>query len=259
METFCRALEDRSGLSYGPDKDYLFESRLRGLFPQNKLPDYPELTRLLVNDVPMSARIVEALVTSETFFFRDQATFDALPELVKRAKPQQQEPLIIWSVGCATGQELFSILMRLDDLDPQVLASARVYGLDLSLAALARARAATYTEFEVARGLTPEQRDRYLEAADGRWRIKEPLRSQPAWMQANVLGEFPSLPRPHLIFCRNILIYFSEANKTRVLTYLSERLVDTGFLLLGGSENAMAYPGLAAAGPFCATAYQRKK
>jgi chemotaxis protein methyltransferase CheR len=259
METFCRALEDRSGLAYGPDKDYLFESRLRGLFPQNQLPDYQELTRLLVNDVPMSARIVEALVTSETFFFRDQGTFQALPELVKRSHLQPQEPLVIWSVGCATGQELYSILMGLEEVSPELRANTRVYGLDLSLAALDRARTGVYTEFEVARGLMPEHRARYLEAIEGRWRIKDPLRSQPSWLQANVLGEFPSLPRPHLIFCRNILIYFSEANKARVLTYLTERLFTGGYLVLGGSENALAYPGLEPAGTFCPTAYQRRK
>ena len=239
IEAFCHSLEAVSGLRYDASKAYLFESRLRGVFPEG-VPSYAALAMLVRAGGEPARRIVEALVTHETYFFRDEGTFAALPALAAGAQRDMDAPLVLWSVGASTGQELWSALWALDEAAPGSARQVRAYGLDISTAALARAQAGTYSALEVGRGLSDARRARYLEPVPGGWQVKAAWRALPQWVQANVTEALPPLPRPHVVLCRNLLIYFSEATRTVVLQRLADRLAEGGSLVLGSSETILS-------------------
>ena len=114
IERFCEELERLSGLAYTPAKAYLFESRLLPLVRSLGVSSYQDLSNRILKDPDLCQQVIEALVTSETFFFRDEATFRALPAMASRAG-KGADPLVIWSVGCATGQEAYSLAMLFAD------------------------------------------------------------------------------------------------------------------------------------------------
>lgn len=244
LERFCELLERRCGLTYSPHKAYLFESRLKALNDRYGCRDYDALAFLLQHDPEARRAIVEALVTSETFFFRDEETFRQLPELAARYHPGPGSPLVIWSLGCASGQEVYSILFALDEALGYPLSRLAVVGVDISAAVLARASAGIYSPFEVQRGLTEARRDRYMYAVPGGWRVASPWKEAPEWRELNLLEGLAVLPRPHIIFCRNVLIYFSDVNKVRVMRELTNRLLDGGCIALGATESPLPYAGL---------------
>lgn len=260
IEAFCQELETTSGLSYTPEKAYLFNYRLSGLASCAQSKDYNDLTRLLKQDFEARRQIIEALVTSETFFFRDEDTFQGLPDLVRSLSLAPQEPLVIWSLGCATGQEAYSIMMALDEaglLRPEQL---RLIGVDISTQAVQRAREATYTAFEVKRGLSDARRDRYLLPVAKGFQVRDSLRAIPRWESLNMLEGIWNLPRPHIVFCRNVLIYFSDANKRHAMGRIFTHLRDGSYVILGNTENYLPYGEyIEPAGLKAASIYRKKK
>jgi chemotaxis protein methyltransferase CheR len=244
IDRFCELLERLCGLSYSADKAYLFESRLRTVLATHRCRDYEGLSFLLQHDPQARQAIIEALVTSETFFFRDEETFRQLPGVAARFAATPASPLVIWSLGCATGQEVYSILFALDEASGFPLSRLTVLGADISAPVLDRARAAVYSPFEVQRGLTEARRDRYMRPVPGGWGVASPWKEAPTWRTLNLLDGLADLPRPHIVFCRNLLIYFSDANKARVMKELTSRLADDGCIVLGSTESPRPYAGL---------------
>lgn len=240
IERFCRTLEASCGLSYQPDRAYLFDSRLVEVIARHALKDYDDLTHLFLADDQARQRITEALVTSETYFFRDEATFQQLPALADSYHPAPHRPLVIWSLGCATGQEAYSILMALDE-HGLTEASLRLIGVDISEAALSRARAGRYTAFEVSRGLSAVRTARYMAPVEGGFEVRAPWRTVPQWVRANLVTGLPSLEAPQIVFCRNTLYYFNDAIRQRILTGIHGRMAPGGTLVLAGTENAYVY------------------
>lgn len=245
IERFCQTLEQACGLNYPPAKSYLFEARLGGVIAQYGCRTYDDLTWRLRQDPAARQAIISALVTSETYFFRDEDTFKALPAIAERFSPTPTQPLVIWSLGCATGQEAYSILMTLDEAGRVPLPHLRVFGADISPEVLARAKAGLYSGFETQRGLSPARRDRYMRPVGDTWQIASPWRDVPQWVELNLLEGVETLPRPHVVFCRNILIYFSDATKTAVMSRILARLHDGGVVVLGNAENPLPYQKLA--------------
>lgn len=246
IEAFCRLLEAESGLHYEANKAYLFESRLRALVAQEGLQDYWGLCRLWQAQQSRRQPIVEALLTSETYFFRDPGTFEVLPTLLPWQSASQQRPLKVWSVGCSSGQEAVSLAIGLDEvgLPPSAL---EVLGLDLSPSMVAKAEAATYTAFEVSRGLSEARLQRCFEAHEGAWRLRQPWRQPLRYRVINVVHELPPGGDLDLIMVRNLLIYLSDENRQRLLLKLADRLKPGGLLVMGNSEHAqgITWPMLA--------------
>ena len=240
IEAFCHSLEAVSGLRYDASKAYLFESRLRGVFPEG-VPSYAALAMLVRAGGEPARRIVEALVTHETYFFRDEGTFKLLPDLVSAAVKAGGSAPVVWSLGCATGQEIWSILIAIDEAGRLPATALRPIGVDISSAALARAREATYSDFEVGRGLSEARRDRYFERVAGGWRVARPWRDVPVWVQGNLLDDLTMLPRPDVVFCRNVLIYFDDPLKRQIMGRIAARLAPGGCIVLGNAESALLY------------------
>ena len=244
LDRFCEALEAASGLSYSAEKTYLFDARLKAIVERHGIGDYDALVSLFSRDPQARQAIIAALVTSETFFFRDEETFKALPALAASFPASRAEPLVIWSLGCATGQEAYSILMALDEAGRPPLSAVRLVGADISAAVLDRARAGFYSPFEIQRGLSPARHARYMQPVPGGFEVVPALRAVPEWLALNMLDGFDRLPRPHLIFCRNLMIYFSDRTKQRLMAAMLARLPEEGLVVLGSSESAMPYAGL---------------
>lgn len=259
VDRFCEILEAASGLSYSVEKTYLFEARLKEIVDRHGLSDYDALASLFMRDAEARRAMIDALVTSETFFFRDEETFKAVPAIAAQWTVSRAHPLVVWSLGCATGQEPYSLLMALDEAGRTPLSAVRLIGADISAVVLERARAGVYTPFELQRGLSPARQARYMRPVDGGFQVVPALRAVPEWMTLNMLEGFDRLPRPHMIFCRNLMIYFSDRTKQRLMAAMLARLPEDGLVVLGSSESSMPYAGLIELAPGTQGSIYRKR
>lgn len=179
--------------------------------------------------------VIEALLNTETWFRRDRTAFDVmsrelLPAL-SRVRPGGRVRL--WSAGCATGQEAYSLAMTAAEAG----VPAQVTGADLSQRALEKARAGLYTGFEIQRGLSARAMLKWFVPADDNWLAGDALRDAVTFERTNLLDEPPAdAPRYDVIFCRHVLTDMEPGRRARVLEGLERRLVDDGCLFLGPDE-----------------------
>lgn len=252
----------RSGQALRGDRAYFVESRLAPLARRLNATSVAALVERYraSHDEALARSMVEALMVPETGFFRDPATFEALAEsiLPRLSARRGGEPLRLWSAGCSTGQEAYSLAMLLAGegagriAAPAAPIAATVLASDLSERALEKAHAGLYTQFEVQRGLPIRSLLRWFEKAGEMWRVKPELRQAVRWGRLNLMDDFGRIGRPDLILCRNVLTHLGPEARFAVLERLSETLVDDGVLVLGASETvelagfAPIAPGLAA-------------
>ena len=238
----CELVRTRSAIVLSEEKRYLVEARLAPVARAAGLSGLDALVRSLRfgRDPGLEERVVEAMTTNETSFFRDRSPFEALcshvlPERIAANAPRRQ--LALWSAACSTGQEPYSVAMLLDTAFPE-LAGWRVdiLATDLSRAALARAGAARYSALEVNRGLTPAQLQAYFRPdADG-FCLAERIRARVRFQQLNLAGPWPVVGRQDVILLRNVLIYFDAATRRHILGEARAHLRPGGYLLLGAAE-----------------------
>jgi chemotaxis protein methyltransferase CheR len=242
----ARLLKERSGLVLTRDKAYLLESRLQPVARRHGLETLDAIVAALRGRPPASplARdVIEAMTTNESFFFRDIKPFDqfrtfVLPQLL--ASRAATRTLRIWSAACSSGQEPYSLAMILDQ-EKARLANWRVEILatDLSTEILDKAKAGSYTQFEVQRGLPIQFLLKYFKQHGDRWEVDPVLRSAVQFRQFNLLDDPASLGRFDVIFCRNVLIYFDQPTKSLILERMARILAPDGFLYLGGAETVL--------------------
>lgn len=238
-------LRRRSGLLLTPEKIALVESRLAPVVRRFGFKtEAALLAELPYPSEELAEAVTEAMTTNETSFFRDRAFFDSfakslLPALL--AARAECRRIRIWCAAAATGQEAYSLAMILDEAE--VLArgwKVDLIATDLSAAAIARAKAGLYSQFEVQRGLTPKSLQRHFARDGEQWRINDRLRRMIAFRTFNLLDHFGWLGQIDAILCRNVLIYIEPLAKASIFTKLAEILAPDGFLLLGNSELATA-------------------
>jgi chemotaxis protein methyltransferase CheR len=261
LSTFRSFLLKRTGIALEADRDYLVESRLSPLL---RIAGIGDLQALLVQAMsgsrPEVTRLVtEAMLTGETFFFRDRQVFQTLRETILsellEARSEQRR-LRIWCAACSTGQEPYSLAMILDEEARRLRGwQIEIIATDLSETAIETARAGLYNQFEVQRGLPVSLLLRYFSRDKDRWRIAEHLRSMIEFRQLNLTEEKPPSGVFDLIFCRNVLMYFDPRTKQDILHRSSSALASDGWLLLGATENTSGLttglePDLRAAGVY---------
>jgi chemotaxis protein methyltransferase CheR len=186
-------------------------------------------------------RIVEALTTNETSWFRDSAPFTALrqhvlPPLVSARGPAAR--LRIWSGACSTGQEPYSIAMTLTEALPPSM-SFEILATDLSTEVLERARSGTYSQLEVNRGLPAPMLVRHMTRVGTDWKVGDDLRRTITFKQHNLLDPAPAGGPFDVIFLRNVLIYFDLPTKKAILGRLRQVLRPDGVLVLGAAETTI--------------------
>lgn len=239
----CRFLKDRSAIHLDPDKQYLVESRLAPVMRQMDIPSIDELVRRLRDQPsgPLPPRVVEAMVTSETSFFRDHHPFEALrkavlPDLIEKRRTRRR--LAIWCAACSTGQEPYSVAILLREHFPALAGwQVTLLATDLSREVLEKARLGRYTQFEVNRGMPAMLLIKYFTQHGTAWQLKDEIRNMVEWRELNLARAWPPLPVFDLVMMRNVMIYFDVETKKDILGRLGRGvLASDGYLLLGGAE-----------------------
>jgi len=248
---FLRALIQREcGLVLDSEKTYLAESRLA---PVARRFGHADIDALIANIMATKSRdsvraLVDAMVTNETFFFRDRKPFDhfeqhVLPDLLTARADRKQ--IRIWSAAASTGQEAYSLAMILDANKARMPGWRNVIlGTDVSSEALVRAKAGDYSQFEVQRGLPVKLLVKYFDQKGDRWQINAAIKQAVQFEHFNLLDDPTRLGKFDVVFCRNVLIYFDVAVRKKILDAIAKRLNPNGRLYLGGAETAV---GLSAA------------
>jgi chemotaxis protein methyltransferase CheR len=245
FEFICQILRERSGLVLTSDKAYLLESRLLPVARKWKLASFDELVKSirLRPDESMVRDVVEAMTTNESFFFRDTKPFDQfkqliLPTLLKNRAASKT--IRIWSAACSSGQEAYSLAMILAEAGAQLDGwKIEIIGTDLSTEILSRAREGMYSQFEVQRGLPITLLVKYFQQIGDRWQISQKIRNAVQYREFNLLQDPASLGRFDVVFCRNVLIYFDQPTKTKVLNGIAKQMPTDGYLILGGAETVL--------------------
>ncbi|MDQ0464900.1 chemotaxis protein methyltransferase CheR [Caulobacter ginsengisoli] len=235
----------RAGLKIDPAKTYLIDSRLAPLARRENFGAIADMVLALraMREERLIWAVVEALTFNDTAFYRDRIPFrqfrdEVLPALSRLRGPG---PLRVWSAGCATGQEAYSLAMAADDIQGLTPGSTvEVYGSDLSERCLEKAQSGLYTQFEVQRGLPIRQLLRHFEQVDDQnWRISPRIRQKIRWRRVNLLTDLGGSGRFDIIFCRNVISGLDQAARKTVLEGLAALLPEDGFLWLGVNEAAI--------------------
>lgn len=240
MAFLAGVLRQRSGLVLAPDKAYLVESRLGPVARKEGLASVAELLERLRlrREETLAWAITDAMANPETWFFRDKAPFDQFrDELLPALAAARPGGLVrVWSAGCATGQEPYSLAMLADDRRD---ARLEIMATDLSQRLLEKAQAGLYTQFEVQRGLPVRQMIRHFAKEDENWRIGARLRQAVRFRVANLLDDTAGLGRFDVVFCRNVLGGLEDGARAAVLGRLAGQLADDGVLVLGQDETVL--------------------
>ena len=241
---FSEFLERSCGILLGEHKHYLVSSRLAGLMGEFRVASVGELLNRLAHE-PRSGlreRVIDAMTTNETLWFRDRYPFEILKERLFPGLAGKR-PVRVWSAACSSGQEPYSISICAQEYllqRPGGLQELQIVGTDISPAMLRVAQEARYDRLAVARGLSDERLKRFFLPLDGGWQVRPEVRARVSFRELNLLGSYALLGRFDLIFCRNVLIYFSPALKRQVLERLGQALNPGGHLVLGASESIPA-------------------
>jgi chemotaxis protein methyltransferase CheR len=251
-DEFRRFLEEACGILLGDNKHYLVQSRLNRVVSDSGLGSLGDLVGRLRSERAGGAlreRVIEAMTTNETFWFRDNHPFSilggqVLPDYIKR----KQRTLAIWSAACSTGQEPYSISISVQEFlarNPGSFSDIRITATDISPAVLEEARQGSYDSMALARGLPADIRSRYFKRDTShwqeRWQLRDDVRKRVRFTQGNLLASYTPLGRFDVIFCRNVLIYFSAESKVDILRRMAESLNPGGYLFLGASEAITQY------------------
>ncbi len=233
------------GIVIEGDKHYLFESRLSPIASQLGLSSVNDLCALLraTRETTLSRRIVEAMTTNETYFFRDPGHYEAIRnDLLPRLKQERADTrkMRFWSAASSTGQEAYSLAMMLLD---QGLASwnLNILGTDFSSRMVERASAGTYQQIEVNRGLSAPLLIKHFRRAGVNWQLSDQVRNMAHFETIDLRKSLRALGPFDLVFCRNVLIYFDATTKLQILEQIHGTLFRGGWLLLGGAETAFGY------------------
>ena len=231
-----------------PSRDYLFETRLARILRNHGLSHMEELIQLLrlKHNPVLERQVAEAMTINETSFFRDSRPFELLrtqllPPIVERRRLVRT--LRFWSAACSTGQEAYSIAMMLIEHFPQLTASGwniKIEGTDISSEVVQRCQAGSYHRIEMNRGLPARNIVRFFDHHGEDWTVKAELRNLTNFRQANLCGDQlpfpPGTPRFDVIFLRNVMLYFSQETRKKLLANVHRLLAPDGLLFLGSSE-----------------------
>ena len=246
FDLFAVLVKQRSGLVLSKDKAYLLESRLTPVARKWNMKTLDDLANAMRarRDEALLRDITEAMTTNESFFFRDQKPFDQfrqvlLPQFQKTRAAKKH--LRIWSAAASSGQEAYSLGMILTEEAARMAGwKIDILGTDLSSEMVERAKSGIYSQFEVQRGLPVTMLVKYFQqVGSDKWQIKDDIRRMVQYREGNLLVDFGPVGVFDIIYCRNVLIYFDQPTKTRVLDALANVMAPDGVLFLGGAETVL--------------------
>jgi chemotaxis protein methyltransferase CheR len=240
-----KLLKERSGLVLSADKQYLVESRLQPVAHRAGIASLADLVAKLRNsrNEPLVTEVAEAMTTNESFFFRDKLPFEhfrntVMPALL--AARAQHRRIRIWCAAAATGQEPYSLAMTLKEMGAKVVGrEIEIVATEFSTQVLEKAKSGLFSQFEVQRGLPIQLLVKYFDQIGDTWQINPDVRAMVQFRPFNLLHDFTLLGRFDLVFCRNVLIYFDQETKMRVLDRVARIIEPDGYLVLGAAETVV--------------------
>ena len=241
LEFVCALVRVRSGLVIGGERGFFAETRLSPVARREGAASVSELVQRIKigREDRLLRSVVEAMLIQETSFFRQREVFRILEERVlPELAAARGKALRVWSAGCASGQEPYSLAMMAEDAP--TLTQMDIFASDLSTAALEKGESGLYTHFEVQRGLPIRGLLLHFEAADDGWRIAPKLRQKIRWRRLNLIDDFSVAEPFDIILCRHVLDGFDPPVRQKTLDRLSSALAPDGWLILGAAEAAPA-------------------
>jgi chemotaxis protein methyltransferase CheR len=267
LNVFSALLEARTGQQIASYRSWRIDTALKPLLRARHLDTLDQLVTILLNgqDASVGDQIVDALVNQETSFFRDAAVFDSIVEAVATVEAEGRRARI-WCAGCSTGQEPLSLAMLFAERADAGKPMPEIVATDVSDAAVLRARAGRYTQFEIQRGLPIRRMMRWFDADGADWLAKPELTKLVAVRRHNLVVDRPPAGQFDVVLCRNVLLYLSTTTKVSVFQRFADALRPGGTLVLGAGETVIGQTSLfepsrrlrgfyeRAAGPAAATA-----
>lgn len=244
-------IEDQCGILLEKGKEYLIESRLTDLAVENGATSFKEFLSKAQSDYSgkLKDRIVDAMTTNETLWFRDHSAWEyirevAVPMLLERA--EKGDRVRVWSAAASTGQEAYSLLMLLHDAveargKPHLLHQVEILGTDVSASALFTATAARYGVMAVGRGMPDDKKQVYFTKSGSEWEFDQELKNRVTFKLFNLKNSFGSLGMFDLILCRYVAIYFSDPFKRELFSKMAKVLKPGCALILGATESLRAF------------------
>jgi chemotaxis protein methyltransferase CheR len=239
---------EKSGIFYADAKKYLLENRLKNRLNETGVASYENYYYYIRYRDPHGRelhRLFDVVTTNETYFFRNQQQLDSFKNMVRRRVegPDNDLPLRIWSAGCATGEEAYTLAMLLQQLSEEMSRKFPfvVFATDISINSLEAARRGVFNDYAM-RNVPEGLRERYFTTDNGRHVIKDEIKKYVRidFMNLNDSSSYRKYSQMDSIFCRYVLIYFDEAAKRKVIDNLHDCLRPRGYLAVGHSE--ILYP-----------------
>jgi chemotaxis protein methyltransferase CheR len=241
---FRTFLEQQCGIVLGEKKQYLVKSRLAPLMAKFELSSLGELVNRTLAPVErqMRAAVIDAMTTNETLWFRDDYPFKLLQSKILPDFSNRKTPVKIWSAASSSGQEPYSIAMSVLEYQQKNPGAfprgVQVIGTDISTTMLEHCKYGHYDNLALARGLSAERKKRFFEAGDnGMLKIKDEVKKMVSFRPLNLLNSYSLMGRFDIVFCRNVLIYFSPEIKSQIISQIHGVLNNDGYLFLGASES----------------------
>lgn len=241
---FRTFLEQQCGIVLGEKKQYLVKSRLAPLMTKFNLDSLGELVNRTLSPVErqLRAAVIDAMTTNETLWFRDDYPFKLLKRQLLPDFADQRTPVKIWSAASSSGQEPYSIAMSVleyQEANPGAFPrGVQVIGTDISTTMLEHCKYGHYDSLALARGLSEERKNKYFEAGDnGMLKVKDEVKKMVSFRPLNLLNSYSLMGRFDIVFCRNVLIYFSPEIKSQIIGQIHGTLNPSGYLFLGASES----------------------
>lgn len=246
FKQFSKYILEISGITLGAGKEYLLETRLHSIINKLGCSSFNELLQMAKKDFKkeIENEIIDAISTNETYFFRDKSPFELLqhkifPDLIDKSSKNAHKPTIkLWSAANSTGQEIYSIAMTLLEMGvtPDKY-NIKLFGTDISDAAISQASYGLYNKFEVARGLDQRRLKRYFTEHNGQYKVIDELRAMAQFKKMNLMKPFIGLDKYDIVLCRNVMIYFTTEDRKKIYENISKVLAPHGYLLIGATES----------------------
>ena len=243
-DEFCKFLEQHCGIVLGGSKQYLVRSRLTPLISEHNCESLAQLVKkaMLASERTLRSTVIDAMTTNETLWFRDQYPFDILTSRLLPEFEKLGRPLKIWSSASSSGQEPYSIAMtclEYKEKNPGALKFGfNILGTDISDSMLAHCKKGEYDKLALSRGLSAERLKKYFKPSnDNCYMVNDNVKRHVKFRSFNLLDTFNTMGHFDIIFCRNVLIYFSPTLKKQIFSNFSKVLNPNGYLMLGASES----------------------
>jgi len=245
LQVLITYIYDICGVHLDKSKEYLIKTRLDTLVSTYKCASYSEFYYRARSDKTgkINTDIINAITTPETLFFRDKLPFEVLRHrlinqlLQKKTSKIMPGQIRIWSAASSTGQEIYSIAIIIRETIADLKKNrVSLFATDISNVVIDLAKAGRYNKFEVSRGLSKQQLDRYFFEKEQYWQLKDDIRRMVRFQKLNLMKPFVGLGTFDIVFCRNVAIYFTLDDRKKLFDRIADTIAPEGYLFIGASE-----------------------